>query len=192
MFSQKNTSDKAIPKMSSSSLGLLHSLGPYYTAIWKYISQLVPLISPWAPLNYFRELWGEFVFFFKSLLCFHQVHMMKSFLLMVWLMGALLKILVLVINWCTHLMPCCLINLMKSLCICRAYSLWPTSSMKMLMSLLPLTAMFRVLTVFLKGVQFESESLLHLTGFVGKEKSQADAPDWKNNIKTVIKKQVEA
>lgn len=33
MFSQKNTSDKAIPKMSSSSLGLLHSLGPYYTAI---------------------------------------------------------------------------------------------------------------------------------------------------------------
>lgn len=31
-------------------------------------------------------------------------------------MGAFLKILVLVINWCSHLMTCCLINLMKSVC----------------------------------------------------------------------------
>lgn len=33
MFSEKKTSDKAIPKMRRSSLGLLHSLRPYYTAI---------------------------------------------------------------------------------------------------------------------------------------------------------------
>lgn len=131
MFSQKNTSDKAIPKMSSSSLGLLHSLGPYYTAIWKDISLLVPFNFPLSSLKLLQRIVeGFFFYFFKSLLCFHHVHMMKSFLLMVWLMGAFLNILVLVINLCSHLITCCLINLMKSVCVRRAYSLWPTSSIK--------------------------------------------------------------
>lgn len=64
MFSQKNTSDKAIPKMSSSSLGLLHSLGPYYTAIWEDIAQLVPFNFPLSSLKLLQRIVGGFLFLF--------------------------------------------------------------------------------------------------------------------------------
>lgn len=113
MFSQKNTSDKAIPTMSSSCSGLLHSLGNYYTAIWKYISQLVLFNFPLSSLKLLQRIVG----FFKNP---DSAFIRFTFLLMVWLIGAFLKFVVLAINCCSHLITCCLINLMKSVCMCRS------------------------------------------------------------------------